>query len=74
MRTKQKWALTLLTALSAMSCGDSQTVDPYQSFVDGTALDTKFRPRTGCGARTSAGALNSALCYQEATTILSTTV
>lgn len=65
MRTKQKWALTLLTALGAMSCGDSQAVDPYQSFIDGTALDAKFRPRTGCGARASNGSLNSALCYQE---------
>ena len=65
MRTKQKWALTLLTALGAMSCGDSQPVDPYQSFVDGTRLDDKFKPRKGCGARDKAGALNSALCYQE---------
>ncbi|WNG21436.1 hypothetical protein [Cystobacter fuscus] len=66
MRTKQKWALTLLTALSAMSCGDSQPVDPYQSFIDGTAFDARFKPRNGCGARDSkTGALNTALCYQE---------
>jgi hypothetical protein len=65
VRTKQKWALTLLTALSAMSCGDSQPADPYQSFIDGSGLDTRFKPRNGCGARTSAGALNSAVCYQE---------
>ena len=66
MRTKQKWSLTLLAALGTVSCGDTQPVDPYQSFVDGTVFDTKFRPRTGCGARDSrTGALNSALCYQE---------
>ncbi|ATB44108.1 hypothetical protein CYFUS_009589 [Cystobacter fuscus] len=64
MRTKQKWALTLLTALGAMSCGDSQPVDPYQSFIDGTRLDAKFQPTAGCGPLDKEGKPSTLKCYQ----------
>ncbi|MFY0582084.1 hypothetical protein ACN28S_54370 [Cystobacter fuscus] len=67
MRTKQKWALTLLTALSAMSCGDSgdsRPADPYQSFIDGTRLDSKFLPTDGCGPPDKDGKKSTLQCYQ----------
>lgn len=63
MRTKQKWALSLLTAFGAMSCGDSQLADPYQSFIDGTVLDAKFKPPAGCGPLDN-GRPSTVQCYQ----------
>jgi hypothetical protein len=64
VRTKQKWALTLLTALGAMSCGDSQPVDRYQSFIDGSVLDAKFKPPAGCGPLDKDGKTSTNQCYQ----------
>lgn len=50
MQTKQKWALRLLMALGAVSCGGSnQSGDAYQGFIDATALDAKFLPTGTCG-------------------------
>ncbi|WP_434385800.1 hypothetical protein [Melittangium boletus] len=50
MQTKQKWALTLLTAWGAMSCGGSAgPVDAYQGAIDPSALDAKFQPFSACG-------------------------
>lgn len=51
MQTKQKWALTLLTALGALSCGQADLVDTYQGFTDATPFDAKFQPNgTTCGS------------------------
>ncbi|MFL5358004.1 hypothetical protein [Archangium sp.] len=51
MQTKQKWALTLMMALGAVSCGgSSEPGDAYQGFIDATVLDAKFQPGTGCGS------------------------
>jgi hypothetical protein len=59
VQTKQKWALTLTMALSAMSCGGStEPSDPYMGVIDGTGLESKFQPGT-CGTGTSA-----TRCYQ----------
>src|SRR5689334_19016421 len=58
VQTKQKWALTLTMALSAVSCGGStQPGDAYLGFIDATQLDSKFLPGT-CG---------SSKCYQPMT-------
>ncbi len=59
MQTKQKWALTLTMALSAVSCGGSTELsDPYLGVVDGTGLESKFQPVT-CGTGS-----NAPKCYQ----------
>ncbi|WP_375769835.1 hypothetical protein NR798_02815 [Archangium gephyra] len=59
MQTKQKWALTLTMALSAVSCGGSTELsDPYMGVIDGTGLESKFQPAT-CGTGSSAPK-----CYQ----------
>lgn len=50
MQTKQKWALTLTMALSAVSCGGStEPGDAYQGVIDATVLDAKFLPAGTCG-------------------------
>jgi hypothetical protein len=49
VQTKQKWALTLLTAWGAMSCGSAQSVDAYQGAIDASRLDAKFKPVNACG-------------------------
>ena len=62
MQTKQKWALTLTMALSAMSCGGSTELsDPYMGVIDGTGLESKFQPAT-CGTGN-----NAPKCYQPMT-------
>ncbi|QRN96788.1 hypothetical protein JRI60_48740 [Archangium violaceum] len=51
MQTKQKWALTLMMALGAVSCGGSaQPGDPYRGTIDATGLDAKFQPHATCGS------------------------
>ena len=51
MQTKQKWALKLLFAMSAVSCGaPMQTGDTYQGVIDGTGLDSKFQTPSTCGS------------------------
>ena len=51
MQTQKKWGLTLMAALSALSCGGSTPLeDDYLGFVDASALDAKFQPNaTNCG-------------------------
>ncbi|ATB30285.1 hypothetical protein [Melittangium boletus] len=51
VQTKQKWALTLMTAWGAMSCGPAQPVDAYQGAMDGSALSANFRPPSICGEK-----------------------
>lgn len=54
MQTKQKWALTLMMALGAVSCGGSaQPGDPYRGTIDASGLDSKFQPHATCGSRGS---------------------
>jgi hypothetical protein len=51
VQTKQKWALKLLMALGAVSCGGStQPGDSYQGFIDATQLDSKFQTPSTCGS------------------------
>jgi hypothetical protein len=52
-----KQTLGLVAALSAMSCGDSEPFgDPFQGYIDGSVLDSKFQPAGTCG-------VNKAKCY-----------
>ena len=60
VQTKQKWALTLLTAWGAMSCGSAQPVDAYQGAIDASRLDAKFKPVAACGSD------GKQLCYSPA--------
>jgi hypothetical protein len=63
VQTKQKWALTLTMALSAVSCGGSTELsDPYMGVVDGTGLESKFQPNATCGTGS-----NAPKCYQPVT-------
>jgi hypothetical protein len=51
VQTKQKWALRLMFALGAVSCGGStQPGDPYQGTIDATVLDAKFQTPATCGS------------------------
>ncbi|XXF77195.1 hypothetical protein P2318_29705 [Myxococcaceae bacterium GXIMD 01537] len=46
MQRLTKWALGLMTALGAVSCGEStqEVGDVYQGAIDASVLDTKFKP------------------------------
>jgi hypothetical protein len=51
VQTKQKWALKLMMALGAVSCGGSaQPGDAYMGTIDATGLDSKFQPHATCGS------------------------